>query len=42
MDNNEIRKANRKAFPKFMLIIVISLIVGGGIGFFSEIGRAHV
>ncbi len=35
MDNNEIRKANRKAFPKFMLIIVISLIVGGGIGFFS-------
>ena len=35
MDNNEIRKANRKALPKFMLIMAISLIVGGTIGFFS-------
>lgn len=35
MDNNEIRKANRKAMPKFILIMVISLIVGGTIGFFS-------
>lgn len=33
MDNNEIKKANRKALPKFMLIMVISLLVGGGIGF---------
>lgn len=33
MDNNEIRKANRKALPKFMFIMVISLLVGGGIGF---------
>lgn len=33
MDNNEIKKANRKAFPKFMLIMVISLLVGGTIGF---------
>ena len=35
MDNNEIKKANRKAMPKFILIMVISLIVGGTIGFFS-------
>ncbi len=33
MDNSEIRKANRKALPKFILIMVISLIVGGGTGF---------
>ncbi len=33
MDNNEIRKANRKALPKFILIMVISLLVGGLIGF---------
>lgn len=35
MDNNEIRKANLKAMPKFILIMVISLIVGGAIGVFS-------
>lgn len=35
MDNNEIRKANRKALPKFLLIMAISLIIGGGTGFFS-------
>ncbi len=35
MDNNEIREANRKAFPKFIFIMVISLIIGGGTGFFS-------
>lgn len=33
MDNNEIKKANRKALPKFMLIMVISLLAGGSIGF---------
>lgn len=33
MDNNEIKKANRKALPKFMLIMVISLLVGGLTGF---------
>ena len=34
MDNNdEIKKANRKAMPKFLLIMVISLLVGGSIGF---------
>lgn len=35
MDNNEIKKANRKAMPKFILIMVISIIFGGVIGFFS-------
>lgn len=35
MDNNEIRKANRKALPKFMLIMVISLLIGGSAGFFA-------
>ena len=33
MNNNEIKKANRKALPKFILIMVISLLVGGSIGF---------
>ena len=33
MDNHEIKKANRKALPKFMLIMVISLLVGGTTGF---------
>ena len=35
MDNNEIKKANRKALPKFMLIMVISLLVGVLGGFCS-------
>ncbi len=35
MENNEIKKANRKALPKFMLIMLISLLVGGLIGFCS-------
>lgn len=32
MDNNEIKKANRKALPKFMLSMVVSLLVGGALG----------
>lgn len=35
MVNNEIKKANRKAMPKFILIMVISIIVGGAMGFIS-------
>ncbi len=35
MDNNEIKQANRKALPKFILIMVICLLVGGLIGFCS-------
>ncbi len=33
MDNQEIKKANRKALPKFILIMVVSLLVGGSIGY---------
>lgn len=33
MDNNEIRKANRKALPKFMFIMVICMFLGGLTGF---------
>ena len=33
MDDSDIKKANRKAMPKFMLILVISVLVGGTIGF---------
>lgn len=35
MDNNEIKKANRKALPKFILIMVMSIFFGGAMGFFS-------
>lgn len=35
MDSNEIKKANRKALPKFILVLAICLLVGGVIGFFS-------
>lgn len=35
MDSSEIKKANRKAMPKFIIILVISIIIGAEIGFFS-------
>ena len=35
MDKNEIKRANRKALPQFMLIMVICFIIGGTIGFCS-------
>lgn len=35
MENSEIKKANQKALPKFMLIMILSLLVGGLIGFCS-------
>ncbi len=35
MNKNEIKKANRKAVPKFLLLMLLSLILGGAIGFFS-------
>lgn len=35
MNKNEIKQANRKAVPKFLLIMLLSLILGGAIGFFS-------
>ncbi len=36
MDNNdEIKRANRKALPLFLLILVISAIVGGAVGYIA-------
>lgn len=35
MNNTEIKKANLKAMPKFILVLIVSLIVGGGVGYFS-------
>lgn len=35
MTNNEIKAANRKAMPKFIIIIVISAILGGVVGYFA-------
>ena len=35
MDNTEIKRANREALPKFILVLVIAMIVGGVIGYFS-------
>lgn len=32
-NNNEIKKANRKAMPKFILIMVLSSLIGGTVGF---------
>ena len=37
MDNKEIKKENPKALPKFMLIMVISLLLGGVTGFCAAI-----
>lgn len=36
MDNNEIKKANRKAMPKFLLLVALGAIVGWLIGFFAS------
>lgn len=33
MDKNEIKRANQKALPKFILTIVIALVVGGAVGY---------
>ena len=35
MDNSEIKKANRKALPKFLLIVAVGAVVGGIVGYFS-------
>ena len=35
MKNDEIRQANRKALPKFLLFAVVCALVGGVIGYFS-------
>lgn len=35
MHNSNIKEANRKALPKFLLILLISLVIGGTIGYCS-------
>lgn len=36
MDNNEIKRANRKAMPVFILVVLICAIIGGALGFFAS------
>ena len=40
MKNDEIKQANRKALPKFLLFAVVCAIVGGVIGYYSGYGAA--
>ena len=35
MDNNEIKRTDRKALPKFILLFVVCALIGGVIGYFS-------
>lgn len=35
MDNREIKRANRKALPKFVCVMLVCMIAGGCVGFFS-------
>ena len=35
MKNDEIKNANRKALPKFLLVAVVCAIIGGVIGYYS-------
>ena len=42
MDKNEIKRANRKALPKFMLIMVICFIIGGTIGVYANLNLGHM
>lgn len=36
MKNDEIKQANRKALPKFLLFAVVCTIVGGVVGYYSS------
>ena len=40
MKNDEIKQANRKALPKFLLFAVVCTIVGGVVGYYSGHGAA--
>ena len=35
MERNEIKEANRKAMPGFLLLALVGAIVGGIVGFYS-------
>lgn len=35
MKKDEIRNANRKALPKFLLVLVVSMVIGGAVGYGS-------
>lgn len=35
MKNDEIRSANRKALPKFLLVLAVCMVIGGAIGYCS-------
>ena len=35
MERNEIKEANRKAMPRFLLLVLVGAIVGGIVGFYS-------
>ena len=40
MRNDEIRRANRKALPKFLLFLIVCMTVGGVIGYCSGYASA--
>lgn len=40
MKNDEVKRANRKALPKFLLLLVVAMVIGGVIGYFSGYGAA--
>ena len=40
MKNDEIKQANRKALPKFLLFAIVCTIVGGVIGYYSGYGAS--
>ena len=35
MNDNEIKAANRKAMPRFLLLMAVSMLVGGALGYVS-------
>ena len=35
MNNDDIKSANRKAIPKFVLLTLISTVAGGAVGYIS-------
>ena len=35
MNNDDIKSANRKAMPKFVLLTLISTVAGGAVGYIS-------